>query len=203
MAIKNKGEQILDSILIDQYSASPNLKEFFMCFIAELDFIFETLEESYQGRFLENAVGEAQDILGIILGEDRNIVLTNDYFGFVGAPGATKMADEAAPNDGGIFKSEEESGFSVTPLSDSVFKRLLKSKASILNNDTCNVEDMYNCITILLDKQVSVMNVTYPGPKQIVLGMSTGEVTSGQEGLIMYAAKWFIPTGTQFTINRT
>ena len=203
MAIKDKGEQILDSMLMDQYSASPNLKEFYMCFIAELDFLFETIQESYEGRMLENAVGEAQDIIGIILDEERNLVLSNDYFGFQGASGATKMADEATPSDGGIFRSEEETGFSVTPLSDAIFRRLLKSKASILNSDTCNVEDMYSCITILLDRQVSNMAVTYPAAKQIVLTMSSSEVSSGEEGLINYASKWFIPTGVQFTLTRT
>lgn len=203
MAITDKGEQILDSILLDQYSASPNLKEFFMCFIAELDFMFQTLQESYEGRMLNNAVGEAQDIIGIILGEERNLVLVNDYFGFQGAVGATKMADESTPVDGGIFRSEEETGFSVTPLSDSLFRRLLKSKASILNNDTCNVEDMYNCIAILLDRQLSSIAVTYPGTKNITLTVSSSEVTSGEEGLINYASKWFIPTGIQFTLTRT
>lgn len=203
MAIEDKGEQILDSMLLDQYSNSPNLKEYFMCFIAEMDFLFQTIQESYEGRMLENAVGEAQDIIGIILGEERNLVLTKDYFGFQGAAGATKMADEATPNDGGVFKSEEESGFSVTPLSDDLFKRLLKSKASILNNDTCNVEDMYNCITILLDRQVSTMNVTYPAAKQIALEVAASEVTASEEGLITYASKWFTPTGAQFTITRT
>lgn len=203
MAITDKGEQILDSMLLDQYSASPNLKEFFMCFIAELDFMFQTLQESYEGRMLNNAVGEAQDIIGIILGEERNLVLVNDYFGFQGAVGATKMADESTPVDGGIFRSEEETGFSVTPLSDSLFRRLLKSKASILNNDTCNVEDMYNCIAILLDRQLSSIAVTYPGTKNITLTVSSSEVTSGEEGLINYASKWFIPTGIQFTLTRT
>ena len=203
MVLLDKGEQILDSMLMDQYSASPNLKEFFMCFMSEMDFMFQTLQESYEGRLLENAVGEAQDIIGIILNEERNLVLTNDYFGFQGAVGATKMADEATPSVGGIFKSDEELGFSVTPLSDAVFRRLLKTKASMLNSDTCNVEDMYNCIAILLDKQVSNILVTYPASKQILLTMSSNEVTSGEEGLITYASQWFVPTGIKFTLVRT
>lgn len=202
MAITDKGEQIFDSLLIDQYASSPNLKEFCMCYIAEMDELYQAIEDSYYGRMLEDAVGIQQDIIGIILNEDRNVVITNEYFGFQGAAGAAKMADEATPADGGIFRSEEEVGYNVTPLSDALFKRLLKAKGSILNNDTCNVEDLYNIVTILLDRALSNLGITYPGSRQVQLELAASEVTAAEESLIMYASQWFMPTGTQFTVNR-
>ena len=202
MATRDKGEQIFDSLLLDQYSSSPNFKEYCMCFISEMDFLFESIEESYTGRMLEGAVGVQQDIIGIILDEGRNIVLPNNYFGFAGAPGALKMADEDTPADGGIFRSEEESGFTVTPLSDALFKRVLSAKASILNNDTTNVEDMYNCIHILLGRALSNIGVSFPVAGHVQLEISASEVTASEEALIQYASKWFIPAGKHFTINK-
>ena len=108
--IKNKGEQIMDAMLLSQYQNSPNLREHLMCYVSELDLLFEEMQNVYYGRFLANAVGAQLDVIGIILQQHRSIILGEEYFGFNGAPGATKMADGANPNDGGVFFSADNAG---------------------------------------------------------------------------------------------
>ena len=73
----DKGKQIMEGLLLNQYQNSPLLQEYMMAFIAELDLLFEQTEEVYLGRFLENAVGKQLDIIGIILQQTRSVILAN------------------------------------------------------------------------------------------------------------------------------
>lgn len=202
MATNNRGELIFDGLLTEQFRNKPNIKAYCMAFITEMDELLLACEESYYGRFLENATGEALDIIGIILNQSRDVVLPDNFFGFQGATGATKMAGAATPTDGGIFKSASESGFTVTPLTDKLYRQLLKTKAHVMNNDDCSTETMYECVTILLDRALSSLGVTFPASRQVQLDITASEVTAQEESLILYSSKFFIPTGVVFTINR-
>lgn len=190
-----RGEKIMDSMLLEQFRGKPNIRAYFMCYFEELNTCFADSEDSYYGRFLETAEGEALDIIGIILDQKRDVVIVNDYFGFQGAVGALGFG-------AGTFKDENSLGFSVTPLTDAVYRNLLRAKAYVMNKDQCNVEDVYNIVRTVLNRAVPTLSVTYPGDRQFQLNLSVNEVTTAEHALINYASKWFVTNGITFTISR-
>lgn len=198
----NKGTQILEGLLLGQYAHSPKLKEYMLAFIVELDFLYTQIEEVYLGRFLSNAVGEQLDVIGIILQQSRNIILPNLWFGFEGAPLAEGMASEDAPAIGGLFKDEDMGLGELVPLDDSTYRRLLTAKAAILNQDTANIDVAYFVISTLIGRVPNVFIMEDIGFRQVRLSVSGSAVSLKDVTLTYYMAKYFVPTGTTFTILR-
>tara|TARA_R110000765_G_scaffold314322_1_gene407179 strand:+ start:42 stop:686 length:645 start_codon:yes stop_codon:yes gene_type:complete len=200
--VLDKGQQILDSLLLNQYENSPNLKAYFAAYFAEMDFLFETLNSVYSGRFIEFAVGAQLDVIGIILQQDRNVELPTVYFGFQGAVPVNGMSDEATPAEGGIFRSEESVGFTVTPLDDATYRRLLLARAYITNQDTCSIDVAYYAFTIALGKVLSTFTLADIGHRQVQLTLAIGSSTLADVQFLLYIAGFLIPAGITFTIIR-
>ncbi len=190
-----RGEKIMDAMLLEQFQGKPILREYFMCYFEEMNICFANSEASYLGRFLDNAEGEALDIIGLILDQKRDVVVAEEFFGFQGATGALGFGD-------GVFKDENSLGYTVTPLTDYVYKNLLRAKAYVMNKDQCSVEDVYEIVRRLLNRSPVTMSVTYPAARQFTLNLALTEVTSPEEAIIQYASKWFVTNGIVFTINR-
>ncbi len=211
VALKDKGRQIMEGLLLGQYKDSPNFKEYMMCFIAELDFLFEQIEKVHSGRFLETAVGRQLDVIGIILQQSRAVILPVLWFGFQGATAAEGMADEATPALGGVFKDENVGTGGITPLDDTTYRRVLLAKATVMNRDTCDIELAYYVVSILLGRVPSVFEFvdkdtieednTVP-ERTVELRLSTADVSTREVQLILYMSKYFIPAGITFTITR-
>jgi len=199
--VKDKGSKLAFALMLDQYRNSPNFNQYLASFIDEMDYLFEQIDSVYLGRTLEYAVGKQLDVIGIILNQPRSVEIPYPYFGFVGAANAQKMSDEATPNDGGYFLSEEGEGFNVVPLNDYTYRRLLLAKALCSTRDTLDINDTYLVICTLLDKVPRGMSLTWITPREVVLDLSALDVSDGDSGMIQYLSRWFIPTGTSLTIN--
>ncbi|MCK5017063.1 MAG: DUF2612 domain-containing protein, partial [Candidatus Peribacteraceae bacterium] len=122
MAVTDKGEQILDNLMLSQYKESPLLKQYIMAYVGEMDYLFQNIEEVYLGRLLDNAIGEQLDIIGVILGQTRNIDISTVYFGFQGEPVVDGFGAISDPQVGGVFKSLEQGSFTVDPLNDATYR---------------------------------------------------------------------------------
>lgn len=157
--LKDKGQQIMKGMLLDQYQNSPNLQEYFMAFIAELDLLFEQTSSVYFGRLLQNAVGAQLDVIGIILGQSRNIRMEQLWFGFQGAPDVDGFAPMANPAQGGVFRSKNQGEAKVTPLDDSTYRRVLLAKAAVSNRDTADLDLAYFVISTLLNRVPSIFEL--------------------------------------------
>jgi hypothetical protein len=207
--VKDKGTEIMEGLLLEQYKSSPNLKEYIGAFIAEMDFLFESIDLAYYERMLEYASGYSLDVIGKILGQSRTVVLPNEYFGFDGATSPTSlgMADQATPTQSGggapagVFLDESQSGFSTTPLSDSQYRALLFARASVLNKDSVSINDAYSFIFKILGFVPSVIELKIPTDRQVELDISATETSSTQRALILYSKDMFIPTGVTFIVN--
>lgn len=205
---EDKATQIMESMLLQQYQNSPNLKEYMGCFLAELDILFAETERVYLGRFIEYAVGEQQDVLGIILGQSRAVALPTAWFGFTDAgtvtiPGIAGFSDEATPADGGILRDENSQGFTVTPLDDITYRRLLLVKAMCNNLISVDVNTQYYLIQTLIGKVPKVMKLTSTVAFTTALEVSASDVSLAETALIDYTSKYFMPTGHTLTITRT
>ncbi len=212
-ATTDKGKQIMEGLLLNQYANSPDLKEFIMAFVAEMDLLFEQIEEVYLGRFIENAVGRQLDIIGIILQQPRAVVLPSIWFGFSDngfiPPKVDGMADAAEPAVGGLFRDGNFGG-AVTPLDDTTYRRVLLARGIIANRDTADINLAYYAISTLLGRIPSTFelrdadsNTPNTVPRRVIdLLLSSKDVTERDELLIYYMSKYFIPAGTTFKITK-
>ena len=219
MADFNKGTEIMEGLLLSQYAKSENLKEYFGAFFDEMDELFGQVEEVYLGRLLEHAIGTQLDIIGVILGQSRSVPLraTDKWFGFdddgVANPAlnAYKMADDATPEDGGIFQ-DENNIFNITPLGDGLYRRVLLAKA-LCNTQTPSGNNFgYKVVTTLLGRVPQKMQFrsnqeqtpsAITTNQHVQLELSAVDTDAVDESIIEYFAFNFIPLGTTFTVART
>ena len=202
VASKTKGTDIMLGMLLDQYQQKPILRQYFQAFFDEMDWLFESLDDVYLGRFLDQAVGIQLDIIGAIVDQGRDIELPDLEFGFVGATNATKMADEATPSDGGILRDENQAGFTKTPLSDAVYRRLIRAKAQLHNRHDCSVNNIYHATTTLLGRTPRRMELASAGLRQLELKLSVEDTSSHDAALLLYMARYMAPLGTSLAIIR-
>lgn len=210
-ASSDKGQTIMEGLLLNQYQNSPLLQEYYMAFIAELDYLFEQVEEVYYGRFIEQAVGRQLDIIGIILDQPRAVALPTQWFGFSDAgvvpPNVAGMADEATPAEGGLFRDENQEGISIVPLDDPTYRRVLYAIAIVTNRDVADISLAYYVISVLLGRVPSVFELrdqdsgTGLAKRTVELVVSSTDTSSSEVALILYMKKYFIPSGITFIIT--
>jgi len=203
MAISTtKGTDIMLGLLLDQYQDKENLLEYFSVFFEEMDLLYKEVEEVYLGRMIEHAIGAQLDVIGIILDQSRSVAIPTFFFGFQGADNVLKMADEATPADGGVFRDETQGAASILPLNDTTYRRLLLAKAFANTSPTRSFDDGYNMVSLLLGRVPRLMNLVVTAPRQITLNLSAIDTNLADLGLIEYFSKYMVPLGTSFNAVR-
>ena len=209
-----QGREIMEGLLLEQYQGKPNLHEYFMAFFAEMDTLFEQAQEVYLGRFLSYAVGNQLDIIGAILGQNRDVELQKSYFGFsddgdLGGYDIAGFAHEDTPADGGVFMDENNEGFDKIPLDDVTYRRLLIVKAFCNNRrGIVSSEDVYYIVSVLLEHAPVAMELHTNSSdgavpeRAIDLRISAIDTSFSDLPLIRLAAEYFTPIGTSFTVQR-
>jgi hypothetical protein len=192
----------MDGMLLLQYQNKPNLREYMLAFVDEMDLLLENLEKVYSGRFINDAVGAQLDVIGIILDQLRNVELDKTWFGFQNAVNVNKMADEAIPDDGGYFRGEELDGFVTFPLDDITYRRLLLAKAQLLCRDSVDINTAYYVISIILGKVPETMTIELINPRHMQLEVSASDVAAIDLALVNYLGQYFVPMGTTFSTVR-
>lgn len=208
-AVTDKATQIMDKLLLTYLSNKPNMREYLSAFVVEMDYLLEQINEVYLGRFLENAVGEQLDVIGLILKQNRRVVLPRIQFGFQEANGSISgMSDENSPAVGGIFRSENDQEGDESPLTDTQYKRLLLVKAFCMNGRNSSVNQIYYYMKTLFGKSPSFMELEQGstegstlGSRIVLLNLDSLEITNAEASLATYASKYFVPAGTSFTIQ--
>ena len=195
------GTDIMNAILLNQYSDSVNLKEFIGAYVIEIDTLFNEMHKVREGRFIANATGTQLDVIGVILQQSRSLNVPKVWFGFQGASPVAGMADESVPSVGGVFKSEDEVGYTVTPLTDSVYRNVLLCRGFVLNQESFDVNTIYKAIELLLGKTPNYIKLVEVGDRDWVLELSTSVTTTSEVGIILATAHWFIPMTISFNVN--
>lgn len=204
----SKGTEVFERMLLSQYSNSTNLKAYIQAFIDELDLLMAQTEEVYLGRFIERAVGVQLDIIGIILDQERSVALPILFFGMTNAGvqevtmADPSFADEATPSDGGLFKDESQEGFSVTPLDDVQYRRLLLAKAYVGSKPTMDINTAYFAISTLLGKTPRLLELRYTVVQVVDLYMSEEDTSAADISFIEYFSQYLVPLGTTFNVIR-
>ena len=202
MATTDKATQIFDGLLLNQYINSTNLIQYMGCFITEIDYLFEQIEEVYYGRFLESAVGAQLDVIGIILQQTRSVVLDEFYFAFDTWPLAGGFSTESDRSNGGTFQSSSQSGFEVVPLADEQYRNLLLAKAKVLNGESADINTAYDVISTIIGRVPRVLKLEETGFRQMQLSVATEDATLADLSLIDYAKRFFVPAGVSLSIQQ-
>jgi len=222
------GSSVMMNLLLTQYQDSDNLIEYMSAFVSEMDKLLEECKKVKLGRYIQNATGAQLDVIGIILQQSRNLNVPTVFFGFQGASPVGGMIDggaldlvgakegwtyteycgEAAPPTepeddaiGGIFKDEGQGNFTVTPLSDVVYRNVLLCRAYCINQGVFSINVVYNAISALMGKVPNTMKFTEISHKVWELQLDSLTNTSYDINLILATKHWYIPMGVVLNIS--
>ena len=191
---------IMEDMLLVQYENSDNLKEYMMCFLEEANLLYVEMNKVYIGRMLEHAVGAQLDVIGRILQQSRNIIISIDgFFGFQTVPDVLGMADEADPTNGGVFQSEEGAGFTLIPIADDPYRNLLFARAYATNVKDMSINTVYEILNLIMGFEVKARILEVGKDVEIQLDDTT--VTQQDVDLLQAVQHWFIPMTTSVTFT--
>jgi len=125
---------------------------------------FQDIEQVYkqlmQLRSIDTAVGAQLDILGNIVGQDRELLAADlfDFFGMQGALNAFPMGDISNPTVGGLFYSYGTDLGGNIALDDDTYRIFIKAKI-FKNNTNSTPEDFIQAVKIILNiDQVAIIS---------------------------------------------
>ena len=198
---ESMGTSVMLEMLLTQYQNSPNLIEYIKAFVEELDYLLEETKKVQLGRYIQNASGAQLDVIGIILQQSRNLNIPTVWFGFQGASPIAGMADEAIPANGGVFRSEDSEGFTITPLDDPKYRNVLLCRAYCTNQAVFDINTVYEAVSVLLGQTPNTMSLVETQHKIWELQMDSLTVTGEQAALILAVSHWFIPMTVGFNVS--
>lgn len=111
--------------------------------------IQETLRDLMQLRDVDTARGAQLDVIGRIVGQERELVAAElyEYFGFQGAVGAQSMG-QYGTSLGGYFKSENTPAGKNVPLDDDNYRKYIKAK--IFKNITASTPEEFIAVVNMI-----------------------------------------------------
>ena len=198
---EGKATAIMNELLLTQYQNSPNLKEYLGAFVSEMDTLMEEIHKVELGRYIANATGAQLDVIGIILQQSRNLNVPQIWFGFLGASPIDGMADETLPSAGGVFRSEDEEGYTLTPLTDSVYRNVLLGRAFTLSQPYFSIDIIYEAIEIILGNIPSHIKLVEIAERNFILELDSNNITTYEQGILLAVSHWFIPMTITFNIT--
>ena len=133
--------------------------------------------------------------------------MPTQFFGFEDqfggpTPNVEKLADEAVPGFGGVFKSQGQAASSNFALSDTEYRRLLLAKAYLLSSEVISFDTCYHAISTLFGRTPKDMAINVVGPRQLELVLSSTDTTRADDSLITYFGQYLFPLGTSFSVTR-
>lgn len=104
--------------------------------------IQQTIKDLMQLRSIDTATGAQLDVIGRIVGQERELVAAElyEYFGFQGATGAQSFG-QYGTSFGGYFKSESTPSGKNVPLDDDNYRKYIKAK--IFKNITASTPEEF------------------------------------------------------------
>lgn len=132
-----------------QFSDKPIFNKYVELLSHEFKELSSVLKDLLQLRDIDTAAGKQLDIIGRIVGQDRELISTDlfDFFGFQGEAGSKGFGDleELAQELGGYFYDLGTPVGSNVLLDDETYRIFIKAK--ILKNTTASTPDQF--ITII------------------------------------------------------
>lgn len=180
---------LVDSLILTQYREATNLVAYTKAFLKESDEIEEVLRQLLDERFIDTAVGDQLDILGVIVGLPRTSAeyISNPFFGFLTAIGARTYSTLAAPSTGGTWRTLADPDSLPQILDDDVYRGFLKAKIE-RNHTDGTIEDVITVVELLFPTET--IEITEPATAEFNIKIVA--ILTDTEKLIL-ARNQFIP----------
>jgi hypothetical protein len=123
-------EERAESRLATQYRESANLIGYLKALLSEANALEQEIFDVVNTRTIDNAEGAVLDIIGDLVGQDRDIIDASDliYFGFSGDPQADSFGTLADPSVGSRFASFNEVTGGTRELEDPEYRLFIRSR---------------------------------------------------------------------------
>lgn len=147
----------------------------------------EVFKDLYELRGIDTAEGKQLDIIGKIVGQDRNLVDVNlfDFFGFQGEFQAGSFGDINNASVGAIFYSEGEKKVGNVLLEDDLYRIFIKAKIA-KNVTRATPEDVMHFANFIFNARGSSVEDEGGGVFRLNIGR---QLTKNEVGLIKYLNK--------------
>jgi len=139
--------------------SSPIFDKYLQLLISGFQEAEELLEDLMKLRSVDTAFGAQLDIIGEIVGQDRELIAADlyDFFGMDGAVGAYPMGDINDPTVGGYFFTYGTDLGGNVNLDDETYRKFIKAKI-YKNNTSSSPEEFINAVKMIFDvDQVSII----------------------------------------------
>ena len=156
----------LDS-LIAQYRDSPNLRAVVSSFVSRVDEALDAAASLAVVRDLDNATGDALDIIGDVVGQPRTLagIVPLGFFQYwtgSGGPAGLGFGSVSDPSLGSRFRSINEPAAAGLTLEDPEYRAMLKAKIH-RNMTSATPEDVIAAIRAVLPDAPDVIIAEGPG----------------------------------------
>ncbi len=151
-------EQFKDEVVFDRYL------QLLLQGFQKLELIYKDL---MQLRSLDTATGAQLDVIGNIVGQDRELIAADlfDFFGMQGALNAASMGDLNLPTTGGIFYGYGTDLGGNIRLDDDTYRLFIRAK--IYKNSTTSTPEEF----------IKALSLVFDIPKIAIVSDGDGEVT--------------------------
>lgn len=147
--------------------------------------IQKTLKDLMQLRDIDSAKGSTLDVIGRIVGQERELIAAElyEFFGFIGAAGAKSMGEVGSGIGGYFYTAGSATGKNV-PLDDETYRKFIKAK--IFKNVTASTPEEF----------IAVVNLIFDTDKAYVLEGDNAsftlffgrEITGFEKNLLNYVS---------------
>lgn len=118
------------SRVTEQFKEAPVFDKYLQLLISDTEELQVMYRDLLEKRSLETATGAQLDIIGRIVGQERELIDVNilEFFGFIGVVNAGPMGDYYNPELGAIFFSLGDKTVGNILLNDDLYRILIKAK---------------------------------------------------------------------------
>lgn len=150
----------------EQFKGAPVFDKYLQLMINSQLEIQNTIRDLMQLRDIDTATGAQLDVIGRIVGQERELVEAElyEYFGFQGAVGAQSFG-QFGTSFGGYFKSDSTPAGANVPLDDDNYRKYIRAK--VFKNITASTPEQF----------IAVVNLIFDTTQAYVLEGENAEFT--------------------------
>lgn len=176
--------RVTEQFKLDDTSKGVVFDRYLQLLIQEQVEIETVLKALMQERSIDTASGETLDLIGRIVGQDRDLIAADlyDFFGMQGALNAFPMGDTTDPTIGGIFYSYGVDVGGNIQLDDETYRIFIKAK--IFKNVTASTPEQF-IQAIKLIFGIDQLAVVAEGDASVTVLLGA-QLTSFQRVLLSY-----------------
>lgn len=152
--------------ITQQFRGAPVFDKYLQLMINSQLEIQNTIRDLMQLRDIDTATGAQLDVIGRIVGQERELVEAElyEYFGFQGAVGAQSFG-QFGTSFGGYFKSDSTPAGANVPLDDDNYRKYIRAK--VFKNITASTPEQF----------IAVVNLIFDTTQAYVLEGENAEFT--------------------------